>query len=107
MSRRLPFLIALAISVVVIYLPGSGVPGSPDGTDKLVHLGLFFVLALTGRIAGIRALWLGPALTAYAPISELLQAVLPINRDGTPGDALADVLGVGLGLVAGRLAEQR
>ncbi|HVX43415.1 MAG TPA: VanZ family protein [Mycobacteriales bacterium] len=104
MSHKLPFVLAVLLSLVVIYLPGSGVPGSPDGTDKLVHLGTFFLLALTGRIAGIPALWLGLALIAYAPISEVLQAVLPINRDGDPADALADSLGVLTGLVAGRLA---
>lgn len=105
-SQKLPFIVVVLISLVVIYIPGSGVPGSPDGTDKLVHLGLFFLLALTGRIAGIPTVWLGLALLAYAPISEVLQANLPINRDGNAGDALADALGVLTGLFAGRLARR-
>ncbi len=99
---RAAFAAALLLSVVVLFSPGSEVPSGLPVSDKLVHFGLFGVLAVTGRLAGIRRLPLALALVAYAGVSEILQMVLPINRDGDVRDGLADTLGVlaGIGLVA-------
>ena len=46
-------------------------------------------------------------LVLYAGVSEVLQAVLPIDRDGSVFDALADVLGVAAGLAAMALVVRR
>jgi hypothetical protein len=74
--------------------------------DKLVHLGIFAVFAVlwmrvsppigkAGRVflAGL----------ALAVISELGQELPIISRDATVMDAVADVVGVGVGLLAYQL----
>ena len=98
--RRLPLLIALLVSWVVLFTPESGVPTAPPGTDKVVHLTLFAALAITGRIAGVRTPWLLASLTGYAALSEVLQGVLPLGRSCELLDAVVDVAGALLGCAA-------
>lgn len=100
--RTLPFCLAVLLSLVVLFLPASGVPSSPPGTDKLVHLLLFAVLAVTARIAGGRTVPVLAGLVGYAALSEVAQALLPLGRSGDVLDGLVDVAGVLLG--AGGLA---
>ncbi|MEU7477205.1 VanZ family protein [Lentzea sp. NPDC042327] len=96
MGRVFPFVFAALLSVVVLFTPESGVPSSPPGTDKVVHLVLFGLLAFTGLHAKIpHVLW---ALVAYAGLSEVLQELItPLHRSGDVLDALVDVAGIGLG----------
>nr|WP_205123004.1 VanZ family protein [Tenggerimyces flavus] len=82
-----------------MYWPGSPGPGLFPYSDKLVHLGVFGLVAFLGRWVGIRSLWLGVVLVAHAILSEVIQATLLPARSGDPLDALADIVGVGLGLV--------
>ena len=78
-------------------LPGDDLsPNAPN--DKVTHLLTFAVLALSGRWARVSVLPLLVGLTAYAAATEVLQALLPINRHGDVWDLLADVAGVLLGL---------
>lgn len=100
-ARHLPFAVVIAVSLVVLFAPGSDVPSGLPISDKLVHGTLFAALALTGWYAGIRGAWLLPVLATYAVVSEILQAVLPIHRDGDWHDTLADVCGAVVGLVIG------
>jgi hypothetical protein len=94
---RTVFALLLGISLATFLTPGDDVPqNGPD--DKLVHLLIFVALAVAGRWAGVPWLALGIGLAAYAGVTEVLQAVLPIDRDGDVRDLLADVTGVALGL---------
>ena len=102
-----PFAVVVLLSLVVLFAPGSATPTLYPGLDKVVHLGLFAALALTGRWAGVPATRLACGLVAYAVGSEMLQGVLPIGRDAEVLDALVDVVGVALGLVAVRLVPTR
>ena len=106
-TRTAPFGVLVVLSLVVLFTPSSGVPSVHPGVDKVIHLALFAALALTGRWAGLRPAALAVGLAAYAGISEVLQAVLPIGRDGGWTDALADVAGVAVGLAAERVAARR
>ena len=101
------FAVVALLSLVVLFAPsGDGAAPFPQ-SDKLVHLSLFALLAGTAR-------WrFGPlpvvllAVVAYAPLSEVVQAVLLPHRDGDWRDATADLLGVALGwLLAGRLLRE-
>jgi VanZ family protein len=65
-----------------------------------VHLSLFAALALAGRWAGVRPRPLGALLAGYALLSELVQALTPLQRSGSVADWLADVLGVALAFLA-------
>ena len=85
-------------------------PGSADGSlpflqaDKVVHAGVFALLAATGRWRYGPVAWVLLTMCAYAPLSEVVQAVLLPHRDGDWRDAAADLLGVALGWrAAGRL----
>ena len=85
-------------------------PGSADGSlpflqaDKVVHAGVFALLAATGRWRFGPAAWVLLTVCAYAPLSEVVQTFLLPDRDGDWRDAAADLLGVALGWrAAGRL----
>ena len=93
---RTVFALLLGISLAMFLTPGEDVPQSPD--DKLVHLLTFVALAVAGRWAGVPWVALGVGLAAYAGVTEILQAVLPIDRHGDVRDVLADVTGLALGL---------
>jgi VanZ family protein len=98
--RWWPMTFALLVSVVVLFTPASGVPAALSGVDKLVHLALFTLLAVTARFAGTAAWAVLALLAAYAALSEVLQALLPIGRNGNVPDGLVDVAGVLLGVAA-------
>ena len=93
------FAVAVLVSLAVLFTPADGVPSAPPGVDKLVHAGLFALLALTGRWAGIGRSSLGGLLVLYAAVSEVLQGLTPLDRSASVADWLADVAGVLLGLV--------
>jgi hypothetical protein len=92
-----------------------------------VHLGLFGAMAWTGvlwiraaaerdgdphaewrpgRRVGLPVVGLAAGLVAYAAGSEVLQGVLPLGRTADPLDAVVDVVGVAVGLVAARARGQ-
>jgi len=82
--------------------PGDDVPqGGPD--DKVVHALIFAVLTVSGRWAAVPSLPLAVGLAAYAAVTEILQAVLPIDRHGDVRDLVADVCGVAVGLLLSRI----
>lgn len=92
------FALVCLASLWVLFSPGSDTP-SVAISDKLVHGTLFAALAVTGVLAGVPVVVLAPALVAYAGLSEVLQATLPIDRDGDWHDALADTVGTAVGLL--------
>lgn len=96
---RVAFGALVLLSFVVLFAPGSDVPPAPHGVDKLVHAGLFAGLAVTGRWAGLPGRPLAAGLAAYAAVSEVIQALAPLRRDGSVWDWLADVVGMVLGLL--------
>lgn len=65
--------------------------------DKLVHGGLFLLLAVTTRWRFGPRLCLLATVAAYGVLSEIVQAVLLPDRSGDPFDALADTTGALLG----------
>jgi VanZ family protein len=100
------FATVVVVSLVVLFTPASGVPGGIALNDKVVHGTLFAALAVTGRLAGLRPLSLGLGLVVYAGASEVLQSTLPLNRDGDVRDALADAVGVLVGLLVVALLDR-
>jgi hypothetical protein len=90
---------AVAVQLVVLYWPRPVDTGGGVGIDKVVHAALFAVVALTGRRAGVPPAWLAGLLLAHAVLSELLQHLVLPNRSGDPWDALADAVGVLVGML--------
>jgi VanZ family protein len=105
--QRLSFGLAVLVSLLVLFLPASGVPSAPPGVDKLVHLGVFALLGFTGRWAGVPPLPLVLALAGYAGVSEVLQGLLPIGRSPEVLDAVVDCVGVSLGVALHELVVRR
>lgn len=99
LARRLPLAAVFALSLVMLFSPGSAVPSGPPNSDKLVHALLFAALALAARYAGLGWRACAAALLAYAAVSEVLQAILPIHRGGSVWDFAADAAGVGAGML--------
>jgi VanZ like family len=92
--------VTVLVSLAVLFTPGDDVPFAPVGVDKAIHFALFAALALAACWAGMRPGVVAVALVAYATVSEVVQALAPLERSGSFADGLADVLGVALGLLA-------
>ncbi|WP_211256600.1 VanZ family protein [Actinoalloteichus caeruleus] len=115
----IPFPLAVLVSLVVFLTPASGVPSAPPGTDKVVHVGVFVLLTVTGllMVAGARSPRPAPdrrdaspthrgrgprrllllGLLCYAFVAEVLQGLLPLGRSADWADALANLAGIALG----------
>lgn len=93
------FVVAIAISAVVLFAPSTdGLPIFPYA-DKLVHASVFALLCWRGIRAGMRPLLLAAALVGYAIASEVIQATVLPHRAGDVTDVLADSLGIAIGLL--------
>jgi VanZ family protein len=77
-------------------------PPGEHHLDKLIHLVVYALLALPPALALARraALGCGLALTLLGIAIEIAQGYVP-GRQGSPADALVNLAGVALGLVAG------
>jgi hypothetical protein len=87
---------AVLLQLVVLYSPRAPSTGGHWWVDKTVHVGIFAVVAWTGRLAGLRWRPLVLVLLAHAVVSEVVQATL-LPRDGDWRDSLADAVGVAVG----------
>jgi hypothetical protein len=101
-GARAAFVAAVVVNLVALYWPRtvSG-EGLFPGVDKVVHIGVFAAVALTGVRIRLPLLWLVAALVGNALVSELVQHWLLPDRSGDPADVLADVVGIGLGAALG------
>lgn len=98
--RRLPFAAAALFSLVSFLTPGPDLPTvTEDVWDKAGHASIFALLALTGLIGLLPWRRLAAGLFAYAVVTEILQATLPIHRSGDWHDVVADSVGIVAGLV--------
>lgn len=98
----------LAVAWTVALVLGLSLPGEtlPEAVllsfDKLLHFVAFFVLALLWlRAYPARAGRILAAGLLFAPLSEVYQHLMPIGRMFSPLDALADVVGLAVGLGVG------
>ncbi|MFW3169560.1 VanZ family protein [Geodermatophilus sp. CPCC 206100] len=101
------FAVAALVSLAVLFAPGDDVPAAPPGVDKLVHLVLFAVLALSGRWAGVGARRLLVLLLVYAAASEVVQGLSPLERSASVADWVADAVGVLAGIAGWAFLERR
>ena len=79
----------------------------PD-LDKLVHAGIFVVFSILWlRVSSSprRFAWVTLGGFALAAITELVQRLPAVGRDGSISDALTDAAGVLVGIVAAPLVE--
>ncbi|HZI98301.1 MAG TPA: hypothetical protein VFD41_12330 [Actinomycetales bacterium] len=99
------FVAALVVQLVVLYWPRPVDAAAVPGLDKVVHVAIFAAAAMAGRRAGVPVRWLAAGLALHAVVSEVIQGTLLEGRSADPFDAVADLVGVAIGLaVARRLA---
>lgn len=93
--------VALVVGqLLAVYWPRVEVQGPVPWTDKVVHVLLFLLPTLAGLLAGLRPAWLVGLLALHAPVSELVQHVLLPGRTGDVWDAVVDLVGVALAVLA-------
>ncbi|GEM_PF-1236643 len=78
----------------LLYSPSSGAPAPFTGFDKLMHAVGFTALTTPLLLLGFRPLATMLAMSAYAAISEFIQAFAVPGRSGELGDWIADCLGI-------------
>ncbi|MGJ6979683.1 VanZ family protein [Aestuariimicrobium soli] len=108
MNRLLRHLLTLAfvgvtaVHLAGLYWPRVELPGDAPNTDKWVHLVAFGVPVALGWLRFRRhRWWLVAAFAAHGPLSELLQGTVLPHRSGDPLDAVADLVGVAVGVLVG------
>ncbi len=75
--------------------PLEHLPPAPGGTDKLVHLLLYFAaFRLWIKPFPSKTLYVALALSLLGIVLEILQGWLPLNRHADILDALANVSGI-------------
>lgn len=98
----LPVVIALLLQLGVLYAPSGGGAAPFPYFDKLVHCAVFALPVLLGLLARLPLVPVAIAMVVHAPVSEVVQGTLLPNRSGDPWDAVADLAGVALGVLAAR-----
>lgn len=101
------FALAIAVQLIGLYAPRVPSGGGIPGLDKVTHAAMFLAPALLGLLAGIRPVVLAPLLVAHAVVSEIVQHLVLEERSGDPWDAVADIVGVAIGLALGSALLQR
>lgn len=99
---RVLLALVVAMACVLLFSPGSAVPSGPPGADKVVHMLLFAVLAVSSRYARIGETITVAWIFVFAALSEVAQELWVPRRDGDVLDLLADMAGVWLGLTLWR-----
>ncbi|HMM93941.1 VanZ family protein [Phycicoccus sp.] len=104
-ARTALVLAALATvgQAVVLYAPDAPGASPFPGSDKVVHLAVFLVPVALALRAGLPVRWVVGLFAAHALLSEVVQATLLPHRSGDPLDAVADLVGVVLAVLAHRL----
>lgn len=92
---------AIVVVVVVCLMPPPPLPPLPENSDKIEHLLAYFLLsaAAVQLFASRRALlWAALGLVLLGVGIEFAQGLLTSTRAADPRDALANTLGVALGM---------
>jgi VanZ family protein len=92
------FVVLVVAQVLALYWPRIDLQGPVTWTDKVVHVLLFMVPVVAGLLAGVRPALVVGAMAVHAPVSELVQHYLLPHRTGDVRDAVADLVGVALGV---------
>ena len=91
-------LIVTTVLTVAMLWPIRQPPPAPDGTDKLVHLIAFAALAFP--LARTRRFGLIPVFVGASAFGGFIEVLQPsFGRSADMQDWIADIAGVGLGIV--------
>lgn len=96
--------LALVAQVGGLYAPTVPGPDGIPGLDKVAHLLAFAVPTFLAWLLGAR--WMVVLLVVHALVAEPLQHLLAPARVAELGDAVANLLGVATGALAGHLVRR-
>jgi len=101
------FLLAVGVILYLTLAPSEDVPGEGFIWDKAAHAIAFGTLVLIGLLFSTRRRWkVVVAVWGLAIGIEFAQALMPFGRQGDWRDALADSVGVVLGLTFWAIARR-
>lgn len=99
--KRIGFFAAFAVQCWALYVPRPPSVESGLPLDKVVHVGVFALVTWLGLVAGYR--WVVPLMIVQAAASELVHLYFLPSRGGDWWDLTADLVGVGVGVLAARV----
>lgn len=101
------FLAATAVILYMTLAPNKDVPGSEMIWDKAAHSIAFGLLVVVGLLMSTHRRWaVVLAVLGLGIVIEIAQGLMPYGRQGDWRDALADAIGVGLGVMAWAIARR-
>ncbi|HEY9234908.1 MULTISPECIES: VanZ family protein [Phenylobacterium] len=101
------FLSAVAVILYVTLAPNQDVPGSEMFWDKAAHSIAFGLLVVIGLLMSTHRRWVvAAAVLALGIAIEIAQGLMPYGRQGDWRDALADAIGVGVGVIVWAIARR-
>jgi len=95
---RVVLAVSVAVQLAVLYAPRAPSAAGTPGLDKLVHATVFGAVAWAAVRCGVSRRVVAAVLLGHAVLSEVIQHFVLPHRSGDALDALADAVGVGLGL---------
>lgn len=98
--------LAVLVQLAVLYAPAGTTAAPFPHADKVVHVAVFLVPVALAVLATRRPLVVAAVFILHAAVSEVVQATLLPQRSGDPRDAVADVVGVGLGVLVAHLVRR-
>jgi VanZ family protein len=94
-ARLALYALASGILLYMTLAPGKDVPGIEMFWDKSEHAIAWLVLTATGLVLSTRRRWMiGVFAFVFGAGIEVLQAVMPLGRDGEWQDLLSDCMGI-------------
>lgn len=105
--RWLAFAVVFGGQVLALYAPSAPGPSIDLPIDKLVHAGMFFVVTLAARWAGLAPVPVAVLMAGQAVVSEAVQQRLLPGRAFEAGDLVADAAGIVAGLLVAGWAQRR
>ena len=102
--RLAVYVLACLILLYITLAPGKDVPGVGLVWDKAEHATAWAVLTGAGLLLSTRRRWMIPLFAfLFGAAVEILQAVMPLGRDGDVRDLIADSVGIAVAWVVWRL----
>lgn len=97
--RIAAFILSVAVILYLSLAPNEDVPGSELMWDKAAHSIAYTILVIVGLLFSTHRRWVVVLAVWSIGIGiEFAQAAMPFGRQGDPLDALANTIGVALGL---------
>lgn len=105
--RIAAFVLSVAVILYLSLAPNEDVPGSELVWDKAAHSIAYTILVIVGLLFSTHRRWMVVLAVWGLGIGiEFAQAAMPFGRQGDPRDALANTIGIAVGLALWAIARR-